>query len=136
MADDWQDKLQAAREKGPPPAKPPVKPVEKPVEAPAGVRADIATALESWLAPEQLQLLMDEVLAITKSAPADIKCKSCGQAQRHMVQVPDARAVTSAIVELANQAWGRPGQADGSEAGPAVVVNYRVEVVEDGPEKT
>jgi hypothetical protein len=74
----------------------------------ADVRTDIGAALEGKLSPEQLETLMDEVLAITKSVSAEFSCRHCNKKTMQRVSVPDAKAVTSALVELANQAWGRP----------------------------
>ena len=76
----------------------------------ADVRNDIGTALEGKLSAEQLEKLMDEVLAITKSVSAEFTCRHCRKKTMNRVTVPDAKAVTSALVELANQAWGRPQQ--------------------------
>ena len=70
----------------------------------SGPRADIGSALEGRLTPEQLERLLDEVLAITKTGRG--WCPDCKKSV--MVQVPDAKAVTGALVDLANQAWGRP----------------------------
>lgn len=76
----------------------------------ADVRSDIGAALTGKLTQEQLDMLMNEVLAITKRVSAEFSCKACHQKQRQMVDVPDAKAVTSALVDLANQAWGRPSE--------------------------
>lgn len=74
-------------------------------------RSQIGDALRDKLTDEQLTKLMDEVLAIEKGARG--WCPTCNKAV--MVQVADAKAVTGAIVDLANQAWGRP-QDDKQEA--------------------
>lgn len=71
-------------------------------------RAQIAEALAGFLTPEQTRTLVDEVLATTKQGWADFRCKSCGQQQRQRADIPDARAVTSAITDLMNQGFGRP----------------------------
>lgn len=67
-------------------------------------RSQIGDALAGKLTDAQLEVLMDQVLAIEKGARG--WCPNCNKAV--MVQVPDAKAVTGAIVDLANQAWGRP----------------------------
>ncbi len=74
-------------------------------------RSQIGSALEGKLSPEQLAFLMDEVLAITKSARG--WCAHCKGAVP--VEIPDAKSVTGALVDLANQAWGRPSE-DKAEA--------------------
>lgn len=75
-------------------------------------REEIGKALAGKLTTEQISFLIDEVLATTKKGRAEFNCKKCGQRQLQYAEVPDARAVTSAIVELANQAWGRPDVAN------------------------
>jgi hypothetical protein len=73
-------------------------------------RSQIGDALAGKLTAEQLAFLMDEVLAITKRAWGEFNCKNCGQLQRQTCEIPDAKAVTGAMVDLANQAWGRPSE--------------------------
>lgn len=68
------------------------------------VRTQIGSALEGKLTQEQLDTLMNEVLAITKNSRG--WCSTCKKSV--FVEVPDAKAVTGALVDLANQAWGRP----------------------------
>lgn len=79
----------------------------------ADARSEIGKALESKLSPEQIDLLLTEILAIKKQAWGDFKCKECGKQQRQLVEISDASQVTKSLIELANQAWGRPGQAEG-----------------------
>lgn len=78
-------------------------------------RSQIGEALAGKLTPEQLQMLMDDVLAIRKQAWAEFSCKHCGQRQKQAAEIPDPKAVTSALTDLLNQAWGRP-QDDKAEA--------------------
>jgi hypothetical protein len=73
-------------------------------------RSQIGDALAGKLTEAQLVFLMDEVLAITKRAHGEFSCKNCGQRQRQPCEIPDAKAVTGALVDLANQAWGRPSE--------------------------
>ena len=73
-------------------------------------RSQIGAALQGKLTEEQLRFLMDEVLAITKLKQADFSCRHCGRASRQAVEVADAKAVTSALVDLMNQSWGRPAE--------------------------
>jgi hypothetical protein len=72
------------------------------------VRSDIAKALEGKLTPEHLDFLMNEVLAITKTPHVEVTCKKCGQRQKVKASIPDAKAVSDSVINLANQAWGRP----------------------------
>lgn len=74
----------------------------------ADVRTDIGAALEGKLTPEQLAYLMNEVLAIKKVVSGDFHCRHCNKTTMKKVEVPDAKAVTSALGELLNQAHGRP----------------------------
>ena len=67
-------------------------------------RSQIGEALQGKLTDDQLKTLMDEVLAIKKQARG--WCKHCNGAVQ--VEIPDAKGVTGALVDLANQAWGRP----------------------------
>ena len=75
------------------------------------LRADIASALDGWLSPEQLALLLDEILAIKKGARG--WCPNCKKAVQ--VEIADAKAVVSAMADLANQGFGRPGERSGSD---------------------
>lgn len=67
-------------------------------------RSEIGKALESRLSPEQIEMLLNEILAIKKQARG--WCSKCKK--QVQVEIPDASAVTKALMELANQAWGRP----------------------------
>jgi hypothetical protein len=84
-------------------------------------RSQIGDAVAGKLTPEQLAFLMDEVLAITKRAWGEFNCKNCGQLQRQTCEIPDAKAVTSSLADLLNQAWGRPSE-DKAEAEGIVFV--------------
>lgn len=95
-----------------------------------GTRAAIATALDGYLTPEQIKTLIDEVLEIRKKPWAEFACKKCGARQRQQVEVPDARAVTSALTELLNQSFGRPTEVKTEQS---IVVNREVFVVADDP---
>lgn len=70
----------------------------------ADLRGDIAAALDGWLTPEQLQVLLDEILAVKKGARG--WCPKCRK--QVQVEIPDAKAVVSAMADLANQGFGRP----------------------------
>jgi hypothetical protein len=73
-------------------------------------REELGKKLSSYLTPEQISKLIDEVLAIDKRASAEFVCKSCGQRQMRWTEIPDAKAVASALADLMNQAFGRPGE--------------------------
>lgn len=81
-------------------------------------REQIAQALAGFLTPEQTKMLVDEVLAVTKKGRAQFNCKKCGQLQIQFAEIPDARAVTSAITELMNQSYGRPTEASSANVEP------------------
>jgi hypothetical protein len=74
----------------------------------ADPREAIAQALAGFLTPEQTQVLIDEILSIKKKARAEFSCKKCGARQIQFGDVADAKAVSSALTDLANQAFGRP----------------------------
>jgi hypothetical protein len=84
----------------------------------ADPREALADALAGFLTPEQTRTLVDEVLAVTKKGRADFSCKSCGQRQIQFALIPDARAVASALTDLANQAYGRPVEAAAAQVEP------------------
>lgn len=96
-------------------------------EPPLGAREQIGRALDGKLDAEQVRILMDEVLKITKQGRG--WCPTCGK--HVMVQVQDAKAVTGALTDLANQAWGRPSEVRSGEG--ELVVNRNVYVVEEQP---
>ena len=70
----------------------------------------MASALASYLTPEQVTKLIDEILSIEKRVSAEFDCKKCGQRQMRWTTVPDAKAVALALPDLLNQAYGRPGE--------------------------
>ena len=75
-------------------------------------RSLLAEGLRSYMSEDQVKALFDEILATKK--PARGWCSKC----RHAVQVEiaDAKAVTSAITDLINQGFGRPKEAQVSDA--------------------
>ena len=93
-------------------------------------RDELAAKLSSYLTPEQIGKLVDEVLAITKRASAEFNCKSCGQRQMRWTDIPDAKAVASALGDLMTQAFGRPGEAN-ERSEP--IVFKRLTKLEDEP---
>jgi hypothetical protein len=76
-------------------------------------RDRLSTALEEKLTKDQLAILLDEVLAVTKNARA-----YCPECRHHVnVQVNDAKAVAGALTDLLVQAEGRPREASTQPAG-------------------
>lgn len=73
-------------------------------------REHLARALESYLTTEQIQKLIDEILAIEKRTSAEFTCKDCGRRQMQWTTIPDAKAVALALPDLLNQAYGRVGE--------------------------
>lgn len=73
-------------------------------------RQAIAEALSSHLTPEQITLLIDEVLAINKRVSAEFTCKECNKRQMQWTEVTDAKAVVSALTDLLAQGYGRPSE--------------------------
>lgn len=85
-------------------------------------RSRARDALNGKLTPEVLDTLVDEVLASTKRARG-----WCPECQKQVwVEIPDSKAVTSALSELLTQAEGRPGT---TEVDSQVVHEYRLEWV-------
>jgi hypothetical protein len=105
--------------------------VEEQLEAEEPARRDarslIGDALDEFLDPEQVRLLMDEVLKMTKSAWTS--CPHCKK--RVQVEVPDAKAVVGALSDLLTQAKGSPTK---QQADTGLVINRQVFVVAEGGE--
>lgn len=74
-------------------------------------REAIASALSSYLTPEQVKILIDEILAINKRASAEFTCKKCKQRQMQWTEIPDAKAVADSLAGLLAQGFGRPQEA-------------------------
>lgn len=85
-------------------------------------RQRIEESLEGSLDRETLDALLKEVLAIRKQARG--WCPNCKKAV--MVEIPDAKAVSSAMGDLLTQAKGRPTEA---QADAGLTVSYRVELL-------
>jgi len=75
-------------------------------------REALAEALQGLLTQEQMETLITEVLATTKKVRAQFNCKHCGRAQIQFGETSDAIAVSKALPDLLNQAYGRPVEAD------------------------
>ena len=73
-------------------------------------RDELAKKLSSFLTAEQIEKLVDEILAIEKRVSAEFYCKKCGQRQMQWAKVADAKAVALALGDLLNQAFGRPSE--------------------------
>ena len=73
-------------------------------------RDELGKSLSSYLTPEQVTKLIDEVLAIDKRTSAEFTCRHCGKRQMQWTTVSDAKAVASALADLMNQAFGRPSE--------------------------
>ena len=69
-------------------------------------RGRIEEALDGLLDRETLNVLLKEVLAVTKQARG--WCPTCKKAVQ--VDIPDSKAVVSAMSELLVQAKGKPAQ--------------------------
>ncbi len=82
----------------------------------ADVREGIADALQGTLTPEQIRSIVDEALAVKKKGSAEFNCKKCGAAQKQVFEYSDVKAVLAALELLANQSWGRPGEAARSQS--------------------
>ena len=89
-------------------------------------RGHLANELDRYLTAEQLRLLIDEVLKVTKNVRAEMKCKHCGRGQVVYAEMSDAKAVASAMADLMTQAKGRPGE---QREDASVTVNRRVILV-------
>lgn len=90
-------------------------------------RGLIADALDEFLDADQIKMLMDEVLKMTKNAW--VNCPSCKK--RAMAEIPDAKAVVGALSELLTQAKGSPTK---QQVDTGLVVNRNVYVVAEPEE--
>lgn len=98
---------------------------------PADVRNQIGAALNKVFTEDQIRFLTEEILASTKKVQGDFKCKKCGQAQRQLVEIPDAKAVVPALKDLMTQSWGAPQE---QQADIQPIVNRKVYLIADGLE--
>jgi hypothetical protein len=84
-------------------------------------RAAIAEALGSLMTPTQVTYLLQEVLAINKRVSARFECSNCGHLDRGWADIPDAKAVVSALTDLLSQGFGRVGESPPDEASITLV---------------
>ena len=94
-----------------------------------GVRGEIGRALDGRFTPEQVRLLLDEILAIKKQVW--VSCGHCKK--RSLVEVADAKAVAGALKDLASEAWGRPVEGN-VESGITFVREVRFDERYSGPD--
>jgi hypothetical protein len=73
-------------------------------------RDELGKKLSSYMTPEQISKLIDEILAIEKRSSAEFTCKHCGKRQMQWTKISDARSVATALSDLMNQAFGRPSE--------------------------
>lgn len=64
---------------------------------------------------EQLEMLIDEVLAIQKLVSVEVQCQKCRRRQMQSISVPDAKAVALVLPRLLNRAYGRSSEASGEQ---------------------
>ena len=89
-------------------------------------REQVARALSGFLTADQLEKLIDEALAIRKSAWG--RCKECAKSVQ--IEVLDAKAVIGATTDLLTSAFGPPQV---KQADRALTINRTIEYVcEDG----
>lgn len=86
------------------------------------LRDRIGRKLDEHLSERQLSKLFDEVLASTKGARG--WCPNCKKAV--MVEIPDAKGVTAALMDLANQSFGTPPKAAEPVSVPEPEQNYEI----------
>lgn len=93
----------------------------------ADLRAELADALNGWMSREQLDALLNEILAIRKQVSHTFTCKHCQRMQKHMVEVADAAAVARALKDLAAEGFGRPKEQQVAEAERIMFVYERAD---------
>jgi hypothetical protein len=94
---------------------------EAPVALAHDPRAAIAEALGSLMTPTQVTYLLQEILAINKRVSARFECSNCGHLDRGWADIPDAKAVVSALTDLLSQGFGRVGESPPDEASITLV---------------
>lgn len=71
-------------------------------------RDELREGLSSYLTPDQIKQLIDDVLAIKKSAWAN--CPKCNK--RVTCEVSDAKGVASSLKDLLAEGFGRPKESE------------------------
>jgi hypothetical protein len=94
---------------------------DSPLAPPHDPRAAIAEALGDLMTTTQVSYLIQEVLSVNKRVNFTLHCDHCGNKNRRMAEIPDAKAVVSALTDLLAQGFGRPGEARLDEG----TVNFR-----------
>ena len=94
-----------------------------PTTADLSPRDRVAQGLAGYRSPELLEKLLGEVMALEKVAWGSCKC-----GKRVQISVPDARAVTSSLVDLLKEGYGTPNARDTDRS---IVVNRTVIVACD-----
>ena len=91
-------------------------------------RGRIEVALDGVLDRETLDVLLKEVLAVSEQARG--WCPNCKKAVQ--VDIPDSKAVVSAMGELLTQAHGRPGTDDQDDQQTIVNIKHVLGEYHDG----
>lgn len=92
-------------------------------EAPAAPREVTARVVSEVFDEEWLRGWAEALKDLSKGYPVEHNCPECGFRKKIIVQIPDFRGITDSVLELWNQAFGRPGTADAEPGGVTIIVN-------------
>jgi hypothetical protein len=90
--------------------------LEQPRAVAARVTAEIFN--EDWL-----REYLESVKQLSRGYPVDHKCSECGKRQKVYVHVPDFKNINESVIDFWNQAFGRPGTAEGEPGGVTIIVH-------------
>jgi hypothetical protein len=86
--------------------------------APSGVRPLLADAIREEISPEYLRELIGQVKTLTRKT--FVYCPDCRR--QVQVEIPDLPRVLSGLVELLEQAEGKPGTVATEDAGVTLII--------------
>lgn len=92
---------------------------------PRTVRQDLATAITEVFDADWLREFADTIKNMTQGVWGEGTCDKCGSKRKVMVKVPDTQGQLKAVVELLEQAEGRPGTATGEAGGVTLIVERK-----------
>jgi hypothetical protein len=98
---------------------------------PRTVRQDLGAAITEVFDADWLRGFAETIKTMTHGVWGEGVCDSCGSKRKVMVKVPDTQGQLKAVVELLEQAEGRPGTASGEPGGVTLVVERMWPVARD-----
>ena len=98
-------------------------------------RAVLTRTIPQAFSEEWLLEYMEAVKGITRGISVDHTCEHCDKRGKVYVQIPNFSEINKTIMDLWNQAFGRPGVAEGEPGGVTIIVerSSKVALNGDGP---